>query len=130
MKIPVPHIVAAVEDGLRRVEPRNRMAVAAARTSLVGILQKAKPPTGNLQPSDFRALKSLREDASIVIVPADKGWSTVVMDKQEYKEKVRSLQSDTRTYKQLPRNPAASLKCQMNKLLLSLNSTGSIPDHL
>jgi len=52
------------------------------------------------------------------------------MDKQEYDEKVRSLLSDTRTYKQLPRNPAASLERRMNELLLSLNRAGSIPDHL
>ena len=35
------------------------------------------------------ALKSLRNDASIVILPADKGNVTVVMDKKEYVSKMK-----------------------------------------
>ena len=38
--------------------------------------------------------------------------------------------SDKQTYKKLPRDPAPSLECKMNELLLSLNCSGSIPDNL
>ena len=37
------------------------------------------------------ALKNLRKDETITILPADKGKSVVVMDSKEYKEKVSTL---------------------------------------
>ena len=37
------------------------------------------------------ALKTLRQDETITILPADKGNATVVMDTEEYKQKVKSL---------------------------------------
>ena len=49
----------------------------------------------NLQPIDIRSLKNLREDESVVIVPVDKGRSTVVMDRSEYDQKIRTLLADT-----------------------------------
>lgn len=36
----------------------------------------------NLTPDEFKALKALTKDTSIIIKPADKGSSTVIMDRQ------------------------------------------------
>ena len=127
-KVPIPQMVAAVEDGC--IGSRNTEAVDRTRSTIVGILQKARPPVRNLQPIDIRSLKNLRENESLVIVPADKGRSTVVMDRSEYDQKIRTLLADTKTYKKLNRDPAASLERRMNDILLSLNRTGSIPDLL
>ena len=43
-------------------------------------------------------LDVLRKDEEVTIVSADKGRSVVVMDKDEYKEKVSVLLNDTNTY--------------------------------
>ncbi len=99
-------------------------------SNLALTLQKRNPPPSNITPDESRALRSLRRDDSIVILPADKGRSTVVMDKSDYEKKVMDLLSETNTYRKLPRDPAASLERRMNALLLELKRSGVIPDPL
>ena len=50
-------------------------------TTVVGLLNNPKVPPPNMTPAELKALKSLQKDTSIVIVPADKGRSTVVLDR-------------------------------------------------
>ena len=49
-----------------------------------------------------KAIRSLRQAEDIVIVPADKGNATVVMDRTVYEGKIRALLADTSTYKTSP----------------------------
>ena len=98
--MPVAGIVAAVEDGLRRTSfPQAQLA----RTKIVGYLARARPPPTNL--SEYKAIKQLKEEESIVTAPADKGNATVVRDREDYDKKIRTLLADTDTYKRPPRDP-------------------------
>lgn len=51
------------------------------REDVVRVLTSAKPPKPILIYSQRRALRELKHDDSIVILPADKGNATVVMDR-------------------------------------------------
>ena len=78
------------------------------------------------------ALKNLRKDETITILPADKGKSVVVMDSKEYKENVSTLLVDTKTYSQLTDkrlNPTTRVEKDLNKLLLNIkvDNTGTTP---
>jgi len=58
-------------------------------------------------------LNDLRKDEEVTIVSADKGRSVVVMDKDEYQEKVSVLLNDKNTYLKITRkrsNPTSSVK--------------------
>ena len=96
----------------------------------MGLLAKSRPPPPNLLPEEQKAIKDLKADGTIIIAQADKGNATVVMNQTDYDGKVRSLLSDTDTYKKLPRDPTAAQERKMNSLLLALNRSGSIPDPL
>ena len=72
------------------------------------------------------ALKYLRRRDDILILPADKGRATVVLNKAECDETLVML-SDARTYKKLDRDPALSMEWKLNTLLLRLKKKGSIP---
>ena len=76
-RIPVPEIVAAVEEGLKR---SGSTQTQQARTRIAGLLVKSRPPPSNLHPAEQKALKELKADETIVIAPADKGNATVVMN--------------------------------------------------
>ena len=54
-------------------------------------LDKSKPPKPNISKTERQALKSLQDDNSIIILPADKGNATVVMDREEYSNKLADL---------------------------------------
>ena len=44
-----------------------------------------------MRQQEIRAVKRLRNEKSIVILPADKGNATVVMDRTDYDDKVNSM---------------------------------------
>ena len=79
-------------------------------TRIVGILNTACPHPVNISPAESKALKEQQKDASIVIIPADKGRASVVMDHSDYDQKACDLLSDQRTYKKLHHNPAPALE--------------------
>ena len=80
--IPTADIIAKVETAIRTLPDRVKAENIRAKTSL--ILQKAKFPKKNLPTEQKKDLHSLREDNSIIILPADKGRSTVILNKQDH----------------------------------------------
>ena len=54
-------------------------------------LEKSKPPKPNFSKMEKQALKMLQYDNSIIILPADKGNATMVMDRVEYSNKLADL---------------------------------------
>ena len=71
------------------------------------------------------ALLHLRKDESVKVLPADKGRSIVVMDSDEYKEKVAVLLNDIKKYLKLTDkrlNPTSSVEKDLNKILLKIKN--------
>ena len=56
------------------------------------------------------ALKQLRSEKSIVIQRADKGNSTVVMNRTTYNEKIIRMLSDTNVYQTLNKDPTPTFR--------------------
>ena len=72
-------------------------------------------------------MKKLKEKDSILVLPADKGNATVVMNKLDYKEQISSMLQDTKTY--LPvtdkrRNPVSSTANLLQRKLEELKKVG------
>jgi hypothetical protein len=65
-------------------------------------------------------LEDLKKDDDIVILPADKGRMTVVMDKLDYTNKAKTLINDTNTYQPLDTEPSKTTVIRINKKLKSL----------
>ena len=49
---------------------------------------KRKPQRTNLSAAQWKAVKNLKEDKSIIIIPADKGNKTVILDRDTYLDKM------------------------------------------
>ena len=62
----------------------------------------------------MRALQTLKKDEDIMVLPADKGKATVVLDKTEYDSKIEAILSDSKTYEPLKKDPTNIIK---NKFL-------------
>ena len=80
----------------------------------------------NLTKDELHALRRLRNDKDIVILPADKGRGTVVMDKKDYMDKMDSLVNDKEIYEPLKRDPTPALQRRLNGKLLDLKKTETI----
>ena len=74
--LPNKDIIATVEDAVKDLEKEEADTIRA-KVSLT--LQNSKPPKDNLSKDERKALKELQSDTSIVILPADKGRSTVTL---------------------------------------------------
>ena len=61
------------------------------RTEIVGAIKSSKVPKSNISKGEKTALGSLKQKDSFMILPADKGRATVVMDKTEYEKKVNTM---------------------------------------
>ena len=73
-------------------------------------------------------IKSLRTDQSVVILPADKGNATVVMERSDYNQKIDSL-LNAPTYSRLKRDPTRKFERRVQQSLKALTDRGELgPD--
>ena len=96
------------------------------RSRVTFTLQSASLPNSNLTPDEQKQLQRLKTDKNIVILHADKGRVTVVMDKTDYNDKMDSLVNDKQTYEVLKRDPTPALQRKLNNKLLTLKKTDKI----
>ena len=54
------------------------------RAKIVRVLNRPVHAHNNLSPFKMKALKELRKNQNIVILPADKGRATIILDTRDY----------------------------------------------
>ena len=67
--IPATEIIAGIESSMQNMDSE---AIDSIRREVKTTLTKAKLPISNINYGQRRSLKSIREDTSIAILPADK----------------------------------------------------------
>ena len=124
-RIPTETIVSSVEAVLSRQrdlsEPTKDNISRIAST-----IQSASLTDNNLTKDERQALKRLKNDNDILILPADKGRVTVVMDKTDYHDKMDELVNDKQTYEVLKRDPTPALQRKLSSKLLQLKKADAI----
>nr|VZI48796.1 unnamed protein product [Spirometra erinaceieuropaei] len=89
------------------------------RNSTVQAL-KNRNKFSTLSGDEKKALNSLKTDENIIILPADKGGSTTIMNKTDYTEKMMTLLKDESTYEPLDVDPTKSQNPCIEKTLKRL----------
>ena len=125
-RIPTDDIVSSVESVLASQRELPESTKDDIRSRIASTLQSASLTDCKLTKDELHALKRLRNDKDIVILPADKGRVTVVMDKKDYTDKMDSLVNDKQTYEPLKRDPTPALQRRLNGKLLDLKKTETI----
>nr|VZI31692.1 unnamed protein product [Spirometra erinaceieuropaei] len=92
----------------------------------VSSLLMAHRPRDVLSKVERNALNELRADNDLVIVPADKERSTVVLDRKDYNQKAKSLLEDRQSYVLCESNPIKTLTREINAMLLAMGNSGAI----
>ena len=105
--------ISAIESVCPKLSDQDAQELRAETNCL---LRKAKPPKSNITKEESKALRELREDKEIMVLTADKGVATAVMDKKEYMEKVEGLVAQL-AYRTIDADPTNKLKA---KLILTL----------
>ncbi len=101
---------------------------ASLRADCVKILKRAPLPRHNVSRGEREALKRLKDERDIMILPADKGRAVVVMNSKGYTSKAKELLSDTTTYKPLKKDPTSKYSTQVIKKLQELKNSHEISE--
>ena len=113
-------IVSSVEAILSRQRDLSNPVKDNIRSRIASTSQSASLPNNNLINDERQALKRLKTDKDIVILPADKGRVTVAMDRTDHHDKMNELVNDKQTYEELKRDPTPALQRKLNSKLLSV----------
>ncbi len=95
------------------------------RVRIAGMLERARQ-TSNVTIEEQRALKQLNRDRTIIVLPADKERATVVLDRQDYVDKVETHLGDTTTYVLFDHNPWPSSVNGLCKVVDRLKRQGKL----
>nr|VZI05255.1 unnamed protein product [Spirometra erinaceieuropaei] len=83
-------------------------------------------PRRTISSPEVNAIKELKRDEDIVIVPADKGRATVILDKSEYAAKAQELLNDNQSYKVIDSDPMKTLVAKISKSLSLMRNQQAI----
>ncbi|GJQ83759.1 hypothetical protein Trydic_g6791 [Trypoxylus dichotomus] len=86
--IPKEEIIANMEAATRRLPTTERDAVVQ---TLHALLPTSKQQKSNTSSAEWNALKQLKLNESLTIIQADKGNATVIINAEEYKQKIKML---------------------------------------
>ena len=121
-QIPTFEIIAATEATANQLDKETAQSL---RQGVSSILNTTKLPKSNLSRELHKAVKSLREDKNIVILPADKGNATVVLDRVDYEAKMENLLKDS-AYKKVTQNPTSRVEAKVSTALRECVRKGHI----
>ena len=120
--IPVKEIVSGVEQAINVLSREDSEEI---RREVCRSLNRAVPPKHNISKTERLALKSLRENSDIVVLPADKGNASVVLSSEEYRSKISELLSDS-SYRPISRDPTGKIERKTVSLLNSSELSSDI----
>ena len=124
----LPHkdIIATVEDVVKNLEKEENDTI---RAKVSFTLQNSKPPKDNLSKDECKSLTELQSDTSIVILPADKASSTVILNREDYFEKCMN-HINNGPYQLLKKGPTTKIKTKTLKQLKVLKNNEFINNKL
>ncbi|BHF68582.1 hypothetical protein SprV_0301161800 [Sparganum proliferum] len=92
----------------------------------VSSLLMAHRPREVLSKVERDALRELKADKDLVIVPVDKGCATALLYRTDYLQKTKGLLEDRQFYVPCATNPLKTLTREINATLLALENSGTI----
>ncbi|BHF65072.1 hypothetical protein SprV_0200808100 [Sparganum proliferum] len=115
------NMIAAVESILSQTRATDETKNLIRHQ--VSSLLMAHRPRDVLSKVERDALKELRADNYLDIVPADKRRSTVLLDRTDYIQKAKSLLEDRQSYVPCESNPIKTLTREINATLLAMENS-------
>ena len=126
-RIQYDEFVTATQQASKHLSQSHSLALKAEVTD---ILKNTTQSKSNLTKEELKAINNLRRDQSIIITPADKGKALVIMDKEEYVQKMEEKLADVTTYVRIEKDPTLEIKDELAGQLQKLLDSGVIDENL
>ncbi|VDM00831.1 unnamed protein product [Schistocephalus solidus] len=119
--------IASLEATLSKTQTTED-AKNSIRQPVASLIISHRPRQTN-SPAEIKAIMELMKDEEIVIVPADKGRATVILDKLEYVAKAQELLNNTQSYKVVESDPIKTLVGKIKESLNLMRSQKAISEN-
>lgn len=123
--IPIHEYITGIETACKHID-NDKGDKDRLQTECANILKRAKLPKHNISKSERDGIKSLQDNRDIMILPADKGRATVILNTQDYKDKVLALLSDTKTYRKEKSDPTKKYAESLRSKLWNIHKSGTM----
>ena len=123
-----PKFIASVENIIEEINNISCEEKTILRHQISNAIKPIKNKN-NLDKEEVKALKALKSDRTISIVPADKDQSIVILNKNDYIDKVEDHLSDRSIYKPINNDPNSKLRTIINSFLKLLKEDKSITEN-
>ena len=123
--IPRREFIAGVEAALRRCRNIGEETTERTRATIASALRRARNPEPNLEKEEIQALATLRENNDIVILRADKGNETVILNAEDYEKRASDI-LDHPPFKLMKHDPTQRTEKRVNETLKKMVDTGNI----
>ena len=117
--IPRMDIVAKAEGAPSCADHVEKGEAERARAAVANVIKHTKLPKANIRKEEWAALSNLERDKTILVLEADKGDATVVMDVADYEEKAMEV-IGKEPFKVLTKNPTKRTEKRVNDNLKRL----------
>jgi len=111
--IPIEDILAGVEKAVHSLPVE---IAEEAKQETVRIIKGSSRPKHNITKAERTALRILKNNTDLSILPAGKGNATVILNTVDYKQKITSL-FEAASYRRLARDPTDSTERKTTLLL-------------
>ena len=102
--------ITAIETAYTKLSQQDAEELMA---DINRVLRPSDSPKPNSTKAQALALRELKRNRDCIVLTADKGVATVIMDRQDYINKANSLLNQN-TYRSIPQDPTNTIK---NKLI-------------
>lgn len=117
-------IITATEMACKNLD---ELKAASLRSEVArSVKRKKKFKKRNVPYEELKALQELKKDADIMILPADKGRATVILDKIDYENKEQDILADRKTYEPLKKDPTTMYRNKLIDILKGWKKEGNI----
>lgn len=123
--LPIDNIIANIEASIDHLNENNkndiRSNVCKVITNFKNTTSKTKSSQHHDTKLNYKQIKEtkqfIKKNPQIVITKPDKSNKTVILNKQDYEEKMNFLLSDSNTYEKLKTDPTNKYQKQNNDLI-------------
>ena len=115
---PLGDYIVAIENACNQL-PQDK--AEELRGEIKSGMQRIHPPRSNITREERKAIDELRRDNTRIILTTDKGVSMVVMDRDDYHQKVEALLQES-SYRPFPNDPTNKYKTKLIALLKSIKT--------
>lgn len=116
--IPIAKIISSIETCISKEENAEiiRPEVNNILVNFINKKTQEKKKHTIFEIDARKTKKFIKDNDDIIVCRADKGNSTVIMDKKDYLHKAKQLLQDSSTYKKINRDPTNKIQKEINNI--------------